>query len=177
DGHPARAWPRGPENGPPRGAAKIPGGESPPVRPVGAPRAQTRARYHYRKRSGADARPGACRRRTVARRGRRGRRRRKLAGGENRAERPDWTQGDRMNPLVGLVMGSDSDWPVMGEAAAALEEFDLPFEAKVVSAHRMPTELIADAEEAEHRVIRVIVRGAGGAAHLPGMLASVTPLP
>src|SRR5699024_8786226 len=131
----------------------------------------------YRKRSGADARPGACRRRTVARRGRRGRRRRNLAGGENRAERPDWTQGDRMNPLVGLVMGSDSDWPVMGEAAAALEEFDLPFEAKVVSAHRMPTEIIAYGGQAEHRGIRVIIAGAGGAARLPGMLSSVTPLP
>src|SRR5690625_7197643 len=82
-----------------------------------------------------------------------------------------------MNPLVGLVMGSDSDWPVMGEAAGALEEFDLPFEAKVVSAHRMPTEMIADGEQAEQRGIRVLLAGAGGAAHLPGMLAAVTPLP
>ena len=82
-----------------------------------------------------------------------------------------------MNPLVGLVMGSDSDWPVMGEAAAALEEFDLPFEAKVVSAHRRPTEMIAYGEQAEQRGIRVIIAGAGGAAHLPGMLAAVTPLP
>ncbi len=82
-----------------------------------------------------------------------------------------------MNPLVGLVMGSDSDWPVMGEAAGALEEFDLPFEAKVVSAHRMPTEMIAYGEQAEQRGIRVLIAGAGGAAHLPGMLASVTPLP
>src|SRR5690625_4235002 len=82
-----------------------------------------------------------------------------------------------MNPVVGLVMGSDSDWPVMGEAASALEEFDIPFEAKVVSAHRMPTEMMAYGEQAEQRGIRVIVAGAGGAAHLPGMLASVPPLP
>lgn len=82
-----------------------------------------------------------------------------------------------MNALVGLVMGSDSDWPVMGDAASALKEFDIPFEARVVSAHRMPTEMIAYGEEAEQRGIRVIIAGAGGAAHLPGMLASVTALP
>src|SRR5690625_7738436 len=82
-----------------------------------------------------------------------------------------------MNPLVGLVMGSDSDWPVMGEAAGALEEFDLPFEAKVVSAHRMPTERIAYGGQAGQRGIRVLIAGAGGAAPLPGLLASVPPLP
>lgn len=82
-----------------------------------------------------------------------------------------------MNPIVGVVMGSDSDWPVMGDAAAALEEFEIPFEAKVVSAHRMPTDMLAYGQEAEGRGIRVIIAGAGGAAHLPGMLASVTPLP
>ena len=80
-------------------------------------------------------------------------------------------------PTVGIVMGSDSDWPVMREAAAALEEFDVPFEADVVSAHRMPHEMIAYGSEAADRGLQAIIAGAGGAAHLPGMLASVTPLP
>ena len=80
-------------------------------------------------------------------------------------------------PRVGIVMGSDSDWPVMKAAATALEEFDVPFEADVVSAHRMPEEMIAYGQNAAGRGLRVIVAGAGGAAHLPGMLASVTPLP
>ncbi|MHA7306333.1 5-(carboxyamino)imidazole ribonucleotide mutase [Arthrobacter sp. TMN-49] len=80
-------------------------------------------------------------------------------------------------PLVGLVMGSDSDWPVMELAAAALSEFGIPFETDVVSAHRMPTEMIAYGQNAAARGIRVIIAGAGGAAHLPGMLASVTTLP
>lgn len=80
-------------------------------------------------------------------------------------------------PLVGLVMGSDSDWPVMEEAARALEEFEVPFEADVVSAHRMPREMVTYGEEAAVRGLRVIIAGAGGAAHLPGMLASTTPLP
>ncbi|GAB3296744.1 5-(carboxyamino)imidazole ribonucleotide mutase [Epidermidibacterium keratini] len=80
-------------------------------------------------------------------------------------------------PTVGIIMGSDSDWPVMGEAAAALEEFDVPFEARVVSAHRMPHEMIEYGESAAARGIRVIIAGAGGAAHLPGMVASVTTLP
>lgn len=80
-------------------------------------------------------------------------------------------------PLVGLVMGSDSDWPVMELAAAALSEFGIPFETDVVSAHRMPTEMIAYGQGAAARGIRVIIAGAGGAAHLPGMLASVTTLP
>ncbi|WP_051145677.1 5-(carboxyamino)imidazole ribonucleotide mutase [Ornithinimicrobium pekingense] len=74
-------------------------------------------------------------------------------------------------------MGSDSDWPVMEAAAQVLEEFDVPFEADVVSAHRMPDEMIAYGRQAEERGLRVIVAGAGGAAHLPGMLASVTVLP
>jgi len=78
---------------------------------------------------------------------------------------------------VGIVMGSDSDWPVMKAAAEALEEFDVPFEADVVSAHRMPEEMIAYGKEAAGRGLQVIIAGAGGAAHLPGMLASVTPLP
>lgn len=80
-------------------------------------------------------------------------------------------------PVVGLVMGSDSDWPVMEAAAQALDELGIPYEADVVSAHRMPTEMIAYGQEAEGRGLRVIVAGAGGAAHLPGMLASVTTLP
>ncbi|RIK12584.1 MAG: 5-(carboxyamino)imidazole ribonucleotide mutase [Acidobacteria bacterium] len=80
-------------------------------------------------------------------------------------------------PLVGLVMGSDSDWPVMEAAALALEEFGVPYEADVVSAHRMPQEMIAYGQRAQARGLRVIIAGAGGAAHLPGMLASVTVLP
>lgn len=80
-------------------------------------------------------------------------------------------------PLVGLVMGSDSDWPVMRLAAEALREFGIPFEADVVSAHRMPAEMIAYGTSAHERGLRVVIAGAGGAAHLPGMLASVTPLP
>lgn len=80
-------------------------------------------------------------------------------------------------PLVGLVMGSDSDWPIMEAAAEALAEFRIPFEADVVSAHRMPTEMIRYGQTAHERGLRVIIAGAGGAAHLPGMLASVTPLP
>lgn len=79
--------------------------------------------------------------------------------------------------MVGVVMGSDSDWPVMRAAAEALDEFSVPYEADVVSAHRMPREMIAYGEQAEQRGLRVIIAGAGGAAHLPGMLASVTPLP
>ena len=74
-------------------------------------------------------------------------------------------------------MGSDSDWPVMQAAAQALDEFGVPYEADVVSAHRMPREMIGYGEQAEARGLRVIIAGAGGAAHLPGMLASVTPLP
>ena len=74
-------------------------------------------------------------------------------------------------------MGSDSDWPVMEAAATALEEFDVPFEVDVVSAHRMPHDMLAYGEQSAGRGLRVLVAGAGGAAHLPGMLASVTPLP
>ena len=85
--------------------------------------------------------------------------------------------GPAAKPLVGLVMGSDSDWPVMEAAADALAEFGIPFEADVVSAHRMPTEMIRYGQTAHERGLRVIIAGAGGAAHLPGMLASVTPLP
>ena len=80
-------------------------------------------------------------------------------------------------PVVGLVMGSDSDWPVMEEAATALQELGIRYEADVVSAHRMPDEMIAYGRDAEARGLRVVIAGAGGAAHLPGMLASVTVLP
>ncbi|SDS31772.1 5-(carboxyamino)imidazole ribonucleotide mutase [Nocardioides scoriae] len=80
-------------------------------------------------------------------------------------------------PLVGIVMGSDSDWPTMEAAAEACAEFDVAFEADVVSAHRMPDEMLAYGREAAGRGVRVIIAGAGGAAHLPGMLAAVTPLP
>lgn len=80
-------------------------------------------------------------------------------------------------PLVGVVMGSDSDWPVMQAAAEALAEFDVPHEVDVVSAHRMPREMVAYGTSAADRGLRVLIAGAGGAAHLPGMLAAVTPLP
>jgi 5-(carboxyamino)imidazole ribonucleotide mutase len=79
--------------------------------------------------------------------------------------------------LVGVVMGSDSDWPVMEAAATVLAEFGVTYEADVVSAHRMPHEMIEYGSAAAGRGLRVIIAGAGGAAHLPGMLASVTPLP
>ena len=78
---------------------------------------------------------------------------------------------------VGIVMGSDSDWPTMKAAAEALEEFGVPYEADVVSAHRMPEERLASGKEAAGRGLSVVIAGAGGAAHLPGMLAAVTPLP
>lgn len=84
---------------------------------------------------------------------------------------------DSSNPIVGIVMGSDSDWPVMEAAAQVLEEFGIPYEADVVSAHRMPEDMIDYGKKAHERGIRVIIAGAGGAAHLPGMLAAVTPLP
>ncbi len=81
------------------------------------------------------------------------------------------------SPLVGIVMGSDSDWPVMSEAADVLAEFGIAHEADVVSAHRMPQTMLEYGENATGRGIRVIIAGAGGAAHLPGMLASTTSLP
>jgi 5-(carboxyamino)imidazole ribonucleotide mutase len=78
---------------------------------------------------------------------------------------------------VGIVMGSDSDWPVMKAAAEVCAEFGVPFEADVISAHRMPVEMIDYGREAHGRGLKVLIAGAGGAAHLPGMLAAVTPLP
>ena len=80
-------------------------------------------------------------------------------------------------PVVGVVMGSDSDWPVMQAAVEVLDEFGVPAEADVVSAHRMPTDMISYGQAAAGRGLKVIIAGAGGAAHLPGMLASVTTLP
>jgi 5-(carboxyamino)imidazole ribonucleotide mutase len=82
-----------------------------------------------------------------------------------------------VSALVGVVMGSDSDWPVMKAAADALAEFSIEAEVDVVSAHRMPREMIEYGSSAAGRGLRVIIAGAGGAAHLPGMLASVTTLP
>ncbi|TQL48666.1 5-(carboxyamino)imidazole ribonucleotide mutase [Homoserinimonas aerilata] len=79
--------------------------------------------------------------------------------------------------LVSIIMGSDSDWPVMGDAAAVLTEFGVAHEVEVVSAHRTPDRMIEFGRQAAGRGIRVIIAGAGGAAHLPGMVASVTPLP
>ncbi len=83
----------------------------------------------------------------------------------------------RAAPLVGVVMGSNSDWDIMQQACEVLKEFGVSFEAKVVSAHRTPDEMFAYADEARARGLRVIIAGAGGAAHLPGMLASKTVIP
>jgi 5-(carboxyamino)imidazole ribonucleotide mutase len=81
------------------------------------------------------------------------------------------------DPVVGIVMGSDSDWPTMAPAAEVLDEFEIPYEAHVVSAHRTPRRMLEYAETAAGRGLRVIIAGAGGAAHLPGMVAAATPLP
>ena len=80
-------------------------------------------------------------------------------------------------PIVGLVMGSDSDWAVMSAASDALAEFGVAHEVRVMSAHRMAREMLEYGESASDRGLRVVIAGAGGAAHLPGMLAAVTPLP
>ena len=81
------------------------------------------------------------------------------------------------SPLVGVIMGSDSDWPTMRAAAEALAEFDVAYEVRVLSAHRTPEAMLGYARDAVDRGLRVIVAGAGGAAHLPGMVASATVLP
>ena len=81
------------------------------------------------------------------------------------------------NPVVGLIMGSDSDWPTMRSAADVLDEFGVGYEVGVVSAHRTPHKMLTYAEQAAGRGLKVIIAGAGGAAHLPGMVASATPLP
>ncbi|MCC3763676.1 5-(carboxyamino)imidazole ribonucleotide mutase [Glycomyces sp. TRM65418] len=80
-------------------------------------------------------------------------------------------------PRVGVIMGSDSDWPVMEAATVALAEFDVPYEVRVVSAHRTPHGMLSYADSAASRGLQAIIAGAGGAAHLPGMVASATPLP
>jgi len=80
-------------------------------------------------------------------------------------------------PLVGVIMGSDSDWPIMQAAAEALDEFGVAFEVRVMSAHRTPVAMLEYGRTAADRGLRVIIAGAGGAAHLPGMVASVTELP
>lgn len=82
-----------------------------------------------------------------------------------------------MQPLVGLIMGSDSDWDTVAPAAEVLTEFGVPFEVGVVSAHRTPEKMLAYAKQAHTRGLKVIIACAGGAAHLPGMVAAATPLP
>lgn len=82
-----------------------------------------------------------------------------------------------MKPLVGIIMGSDSDLPVLREAAKVLEDFGIEYEITIVSAHRTPDRMFKYAEEGEERGLKIIIAGAGGAAHLPGMVASLTPLP
>jgi 5-(carboxyamino)imidazole ribonucleotide mutase len=82
-----------------------------------------------------------------------------------------------MDPLVGIIMGSDSDWPTMSDASDALKEFDVAHEVHVVSAHRTPVDMLDYAAAAADRGLRVVIAGAGGAAHLPGMVAAMTPLP
>jgi 5-(carboxyamino)imidazole ribonucleotide mutase len=82
-----------------------------------------------------------------------------------------------LTALVGIVMGSDSDWPTMRAAAEVCTEFAVPFEADVISAHRMPAEMLDYGRSSHQRGLKVLIAGAGGAAHLPGMLAAVTPLP
>ena len=80
-------------------------------------------------------------------------------------------------PLVGIIMGSDSDLPVMDAARQVMKEFDIPYEITIVSAHRTPKKLVDYSTEADERGLEVVIAGAGGAAHLPGMVASITPLP
>jgi len=82
-----------------------------------------------------------------------------------------------VNPLVSIVMGSDSDMPIMKQAATILEEFNVPYEITIVSAHRTPKRLFDFSENAHKRGVSVIIAGAGGAAHLPGMVAAISPLP
>lgn len=81
------------------------------------------------------------------------------------------------HPLVGVIMGSSSDWETMSQAVAILQHFNMPYEARVVSAHRMPDDMYAYAKSASSRGLRAIIAGAGGAAHLPGMVAALTEVP
>jgi 5-(carboxyamino)imidazole ribonucleotide mutase len=87
-----------------------------------------------------------------------------------------WTN-DFMNPLVGIIMGSDSDLSIMQPASDILKQFDIPHEVTIVSAHRTPLRMVEYAQKAKERGLKAIIAGAGGAAHLPGMVASITPLP
>ncbi|GIV28940.1 MAG: N5-carboxyaminoimidazole ribonucleotide mutase [Bacteroidia bacterium] len=82
-----------------------------------------------------------------------------------------------MNPQVGIIMGSISDWEIMQEAAKILDQFEIAYETDIVSAHRTPEKMLEYGKNAHHRGLKTIIAGAGGAAHLPGMIASVTPLP
>ena len=82
-----------------------------------------------------------------------------------------------MKPLVSIIMGSTSDWPVMQEAAKILDQFKIPFEVNALSAHRVPDQVAEHGKSAASRGVKVIIAGAGGAAHLPGMVASITTLP
>ena len=82
-----------------------------------------------------------------------------------------------MNPCIGIIMGSDSDLPIMSEAAKILDKLDIPYELTIVSAHRTPQRMYEYAQSAAERGLKVIIAGAGGAAHLPGMTASLTPIP
>jgi 5-(carboxyamino)imidazole ribonucleotide mutase len=84
---------------------------------------------------------------------------------------------EKIAPLVGIIMGSDSDWPTMEAACQVCQEFKIPCEVRVVSAHRTPDDMARYAKSAHKRGLRVIIAGAGGSAHLPGMVASLTPLP
>ena len=86
-------------------------------------------------------------------------------------------QANANNAVVGIIMGSQSDWSTMSEAAALLKQLEIPFETKIVSAHRTPQLLYSYAESAEARGIQIVIAGAGGAAHLPGMTAAMTHLP
>lgn len=83
----------------------------------------------------------------------------------------------KKSAVVGIIMGSKSDWPTMLQAAKVLDEFGVPYEAQVVSAHRTPDKMVTYAKSAAERGLRLIIAGAGGAAHLPGMVASMTTLP
>ena len=87
------------------------------------------------------------------------------------------TENNRATPVVGVIMGSSSDWDVMKNAVAVLEEFGIAYETRVVSAHRMPLDMVEYGESATLRGLRAIIAGAGGAAHLPGMMAALTPVP
>jgi 5-(carboxyamino)imidazole ribonucleotide mutase len=101
----------------------------------------------------------------------------KAAKAAAKKSRSGKAQSEKNRPVVGLIMGSKSDWDTMRHAADTLSELHIPFEAKVVSAHRTPERLYAYAKSANQRGLKVIVAGAGGAAHLPGMTASMTSLP